>query len=281
MLRAFEGSQHARLYAQFRPEPPAALIAHVLQYVRRSSPLHRAVDVGCGSGQNTRLLAPHFGSVLGTDISPAQVAEAAGSSTSGGGVTYQVAPAEEIPVPDGSVNLVTASVCFHWFDRERFLAEVDRVLAPGGVIAIYSYNEPSFRLPDGTVWTELDDIFKEVLYVHLADHWPMPTLLGDIMSKTHEAEAMISYPEIQWDEESYFIERPFSLELVLGEIASWSGYQELVAARGAADGDSLLRRTREKMCAVINDAQSRGIDVASATERRQSYLLMARKPAAE
>ncbi|KAF0291771.1 putative methyltransferase [Amphibalanus amphitrite] len=242
MLRAFEGSQHARLYAQFRPEPPAALIAHVLQYVRRSSPLHRAVDVGCGSGQNTRLLAPHFGSVLGTDISPAQVAEAAGSSTSGGGVTYQVAPAEEIPVPDGS---------------------------------------PSFRLPDGTVWTELDDIFKEVLYVHLADHWPMPTLLGDIMSKTHEAEAMISYPEIQWDEESYFIERPFSLELVLGEIASWSGYQELVAARGAADGDSLLRRTREKMCAVINDAQSRGIDVASATERRQSYLLMARKPAAE
>lgn len=42
-------------------------------FCQKGGPFELAVDVGCGSGQGTVLLAKHFASVVGTDISPAQV----------------------------------------------------------------------------------------------------------------------------------------------------------------------------------------------------------------
>ena len=198
--RLFEGSQHARLYAQYRPQPPPALIARVVSFVRESAPLERAVDVGCGTGQNSRLLAAHFPSVLATDISPAQVAEATASDPSGN-VTYQVAPAESIPAPDSSVQLVTASMCFHYLDRERFLAEADRVLAPGGVVAVYGYKEPCAILPDGSAWAEFDAAVYQVRNVDLGSYWSVP--IPRIMEMNRESAHMSRYKETIWDETTY------------------------------------------------------------------------------
>ena len=278
MFRMFEGSQHARLYAQFRPDPPAPLLERVLEFVRRSAPLQRAVDVGCGTGQNSRLLAAHFDSVLATDISPSQVAEAAAAGSCDN-ISYQAAPAEQIPAPDGSVHLITASVCFHFFDRAAFLAEVDRVLAPGGVVAAYSYQLPYACLADGAVWTEFTSVLREASDVHLSSYWVLPT--RDAKGGAREAMAMIPYPDKVWDETSFFTERPLSVEYVLGEMASWSAFQNMVTSRGAAEGDELLRRTGGRLRAVVADGGRRGVDVAGATERRQWYMWLARKPAAE
>ena len=50
-----------------------------------------------------------------------------------------MSPAETLPVPSSSADLVTVSTAAHWFDLPRFLREVDRVLAPGGVLAMYGY----------------------------------------------------------------------------------------------------------------------------------------------
>ena len=43
--------------------------------------------------------------------------------------------AEEIPLPDGAVDAVLAGQAMHWFDLDRALPELARVLAPGGVLA--------------------------------------------------------------------------------------------------------------------------------------------------
>jgi SAM-dependent methyltransferase len=43
--------------------------------------------------------------------------------------------AEEIPMPDGSVDAVLAGQAMHWFDMDRAMPEIARVLAPGGVLA--------------------------------------------------------------------------------------------------------------------------------------------------
>ena len=51
--------------------------------------------------------------------------------------------AEEIPLPAASVDAVLVGQAFHWFDRERALAEVVRVLRPGGTV--------------GLLWNLLDD----------------------------------------------------------------------------------------------------------------------------
>ncbi|XP_051983492.1 putative methyltransferase DDB_G0268948 [Xyrauchen texanus] len=73
--RHFEGKAHAESYQRYRVSPPQQLIDEVLNFLRKriQGQLDLAVDVGCGSGQGTELLAPHFITVVGTDVSAAQL----------------------------------------------------------------------------------------------------------------------------------------------------------------------------------------------------------------
>ncbi|KAL7369569.1 hypothetical protein ABVT39_002192 [Epinephelus coioides] len=70
----FEGKDHAAAYLQYRVAP-LELISRIMGYMEKktTNQFNLAVDVGCGSGQGTVLLAPYFTSVVGTDISPAQL----------------------------------------------------------------------------------------------------------------------------------------------------------------------------------------------------------------
>ncbi|KAG9348712.1 hypothetical protein JZ751_029029 [Albula glossodonta] len=76
--RLFEEKHHASLYQRYRFIPPDAVKELVLQYLdkKKGQPHMLAVDLGCGTGQNTRLLAPHFQQVVGIDISECQLEEA-------------------------------------------------------------------------------------------------------------------------------------------------------------------------------------------------------------
>lgn len=56
---------------------------------QKALPFDLAVDVGCGSGQGTVLLAPHFSSVVGTDVSPAQL-ELAQEHASAPNISYRL-----------------------------------------------------------------------------------------------------------------------------------------------------------------------------------------------
>ncbi|XP_066293393.1 putative methyltransferase DDB_G0268948 [Branchiostoma lanceolatum] len=133
----FSEADHAELYQKYRPKWSAEFAERVVTFVKekKSSPLLHAVDIGCGSGQSSEILAPHFQHVLGIDVSEPQIALATANNKLGN-VKYRVGPAESIPVPDGSVDLVMCLEAVHWFDHEKFNAEVDRVLVPGGVLAV-------------------------------------------------------------------------------------------------------------------------------------------------
>ncbi|CAN8006182.1 unnamed protein product, partial [Ixodes hexagonus] len=119
--------------------------------------LRLAVDVGCGSGQSSRVLSPYFSLVRAYDVSEAQIAEAKASNRVDN-VTFSVASAERIPEADSSVQLVTASQCLQWFDRDKFYAEVERVLAPGGVLALYGYPTP---IPVADDQTKMDKLMHD------------------------------------------------------------------------------------------------------------------------
>ena len=77
--RLFEGRDHAVIYDKTRPTYPEELIKFIVDFVQEKDGPKccdgLAIDVGCGSGQSTKLLAKHFHQVIGQDISEAQISQ--------------------------------------------------------------------------------------------------------------------------------------------------------------------------------------------------------------
>uniref|UniRef100_F7EXM1 Methyltransferase type 11 domain-containing protein n=2 Tax=Ornithorhynchus anatinus TaxID=9258 RepID=F7EXM1_ORNAN len=157
----FQAKDHVELYEKYRFPPPEELQNVIFSYLeeKKGKPHRLAVDVGCGSGQGTRVLAPHFEWVLGMDISEAQIQKAR-QAPGPNNISYRVCPAEELPLEDASVDLVTAFAAAHWFDTERFLQEVKRVLKPQGCVALSTYL-PRMSLHFGDCSEQLTQIVEK------------------------------------------------------------------------------------------------------------------------
>lgn len=104
----------------------------------------KIVDIGCGTGQLTNLLIPFSKLLIGLDTSESQIKQAQTLSTTKDFPKYIVGTCYDIPVPDGSLDLITAAQCVHWFDIDKFYAEIDRCLKPNGVLAIMTYGKGYF-----------------------------------------------------------------------------------------------------------------------------------------
>lgn len=125
-------SAQAAEYQRHRPSYPSALF----DWLAAASPAcGRALDVGTGNGQAAVGLAAHFAEVIATEPSAAQLALAMPHPR----VRYLPGTAESSGLTAASVDLVTAAQAAHWFDGPRFGAEVRRVLRPGGLVAVWTY----------------------------------------------------------------------------------------------------------------------------------------------
>ena len=95
-----------------------------------------ALDLGCGTGLEAVFLARNGHRVIGVDTSPTALALARERAVEAGVVVrWCLGSALDLPVAEGSVDLVTDRGCFHLFeqeDRPGYAAEVSRVLRPGG-----------------------------------------------------------------------------------------------------------------------------------------------------
>jgi SAM-dependent methyltransferase len=128
-------SDRAALYATCRPLYPDSLFTLLAGLTRE----HRAaVDCGTGNGQAAIGLTKHFDRVFATDPSEEQISRAIAHER----IAYSVSRAESIPLPDLSVDLVTAAQALHWFDAPAFFREAQRVLAADGAIAVWGYGDP-------------------------------------------------------------------------------------------------------------------------------------------
>ena len=94
----------------------------------------RLLDVGCGPGQLTLLLAPLFERAVGVDADADMVAEARrrAAELDVGNAEFAHLRAEELPAGLGAFRVVTFAQSFHWMDRPRVAAAVGRMLEPGG-----------------------------------------------------------------------------------------------------------------------------------------------------
>jgi SAM-dependent methyltransferase len=109
-----------------------------------------ALDVACGPGTVTRLVARRVGvsgRVTGCDFSPAmlQIARSKPTLVGSAPIDYLECPAEVLSAPDDDFDLVTCQQGLQFFpDRSAALAEMRRVLKPGGRLGI-------------SVWCDIED----------------------------------------------------------------------------------------------------------------------------
>ena len=125
-------------YDRLRPGYPDAVLDAMLAPLAGSAPTLRAIDLGAGTGKLSGALAERGLEVTAVDTSEAmlEVARARGRTIAAGSLSTHLARAEETGLPAASAELVTVAQAWHWFDAEEASAEVARLLAPGGVLAL-------------------------------------------------------------------------------------------------------------------------------------------------
>ena len=124
----------APYYARGRVAYPQAL-ADLLAAEAGLDGSGRLLDVGCGPGSLTLLLAPFVAQATGIDADPGMIAEAGRLAVRAGvaNVRWRVLRAEELPAGLATFRLVTFAQSFHWMDRHQVAAAVYGMLEPGGV----------------------------------------------------------------------------------------------------------------------------------------------------
>ncbi len=118
-------------YAQHRSGYAEAAIRWCLAPVSGARPV-RVVDLGAGTGILTGALARLGADVVAVEPDQAMLAELRRQLP---GVRAVAGSAEALPLPGQSVDAVLCGQAMHWFDLDRALPEIARVLTPGGVLA--------------------------------------------------------------------------------------------------------------------------------------------------
>jgi SAM-dependent methyltransferase len=143
-------------YDLVRPRPPADLIAVITQWAGVARP--DVVDLGAGTGLSAVIWAGHARQVTAVEPSSGMRRHAerrirdAGTGP-GTRFTIVAATAEDTGLPDGCADVVTASQAMHWFDPDRALPEIARLLRPGGVLAAYDCDwPPCIDWETGAAW---------------------------------------------------------------------------------------------------------------------------------
>jgi ubiquinone/menaquinone biosynthesis C-methylase UbiE len=104
------------------------------------------LDIGCGEGHNTRLLAHRGARMTAIDIADNFIAAAKQMETAQpAGISYQVASAVELPFPENHFDFATGFMSFMEMpETEKVLAEAYRVIKPGGFLQ-FSISHPCFN----------------------------------------------------------------------------------------------------------------------------------------
>ena len=170
-------------YERGRPGYPAEALEPL-----RLSPELTILDLAAGTGKLTRPLAASGAEVIAVEPVDEMRAALPDSVRALDGI------AEDIPLPDASVDLVTVAQAFHWFDGDAALREIHRVLRPGGRLALV-WNR---RVEDADVNIAIEELvepFRSGTPTHRGDAWrgafERTTLFGPLEEHVFPSEQVL------------------------------------------------------------------------------------------
>ncbi len=206
-------SGHSRSYAEYRPTYPNSLFGFLADCCTQ----HRlALDCATGNGQAALALTSFFEKVIASDASEAQI-QAAESDPK---ITYFVSPAEASGLDDDSIDLITVAQALHWFDIPGFFDEAQRVLAPSGVLAVWSYDRCLVN-PD------CDEVINDHYANIVGPYWPPERELVDDGYRSIE----MSMPSIS--SPNFAMKADWSADQMLGYLLTWSASQRYLTEHGS------------------------------------------------
>ena len=204
-------SKHSDVYARSRPSYPDAIFSRLAQL---ASGRECAWDCATGSGQAAIGLARYFERVDATDASAKQIENAIATP----GVVFSVQPAEATRFAAESFDAVCVAQALHWFDVGRFFAEAKRVLRPRGLLLVVGYDRCHFE-------PAIESEFDRTVLAPLKPHWPKQNRL------LWDGYKDLPFPFTPVDFPSPAIELEWTLEHLLGYVASWSATRARIELR--------------------------------------------------
>lgn len=218
-------SQGAGDYSRYRPRYPDELFAYLASLCARKD---LAWDCGCGSGQATLGLVPHFQAIEASDASAQQIAKAPSHPK----IAYRSAAAEASGLAARSLDLILAAQAAHWFDLEAFYAEARRAAKPGCIIALVSYHRMRTS-------KDIDRITEDLHRETLGAFWPPERAHVDAAYRT------LAFPFQELDPPEFFITAEWGLNEVLGYLGTWSAVKKYRQATGEDPLEPAAKALRE------------------------------------
>lgn len=134
--KAFDWGRTSEEYAKYRDIYPDEFYKKIID---RGLCIggQNVLDLGTGTGVLPRNLYKYGAHWTGTDISPEQIEQARiMAEESGMNIDFRVVPTEEIDLPAGTFDVITACQCFWYFDHDQVIPKLAKILKPGGKLLI-------------------------------------------------------------------------------------------------------------------------------------------------
>jgi SAM-dependent methyltransferase len=207
----------ADIYERARPSYPQDAIDWLVAQTSLAEG-RTVVDLGAGTGKLTRLLLPTGARVVAVEPIAEMRAYIHGAEVLDG-------TAEAIPLPDASADVVTVAQALHWFDQDRALPEIHRVLRGNGQLVLVW----NMRDLDDPVQSGVEELLRPLrtdVPGQIAGAWREPLARSGLFGQAIVGE--------------FKYEQRFTTDDLCDRVASTS----YVAALSAVDREELLVRVR-------------------------------------
>lgn len=197
MLARLGFARGADVYERARPDYPADAVDHLAAQAG-IGPGTRVLDLGAGTGKLTRRLSDRGARCVAVEPSAAMRAEFQRVLPE---TPVAAGTAESIPLARGSVQAVVVAQAFHWFEPDRTLAEIARVLHPGGWLAL--------------IWNERDESDPTMAELVRVSKWDraQPYPVGEDFGAVIDGSGRFrpvertQFPFVQWVDRAQFVEQ--------------------------------------------------------------------------
>ncbi|GFS27901.1 trans-aconitate 2-methyltransferase [Elysia marginata] len=250
----------SQAYSEFRPRYNDDLFRAIVDFCKETNPnLNLAVDVGCGPGMSTIGFCKYFKKVMGVDVSETQVACAPKDIPN---CEFKVGYSDKLPfIKSGSVDLFCSGESFNLMPHKETFAEADRVLRPGGTIALFGYDVLRADKP------EINEVIQK-MFVKFLPYWPKESTL--IFDKFRDIT--LPYSDYKRREDLKIVDK-MNLEQYLGLMKSLWPFVAYCKDHPEVDLAKELRTDMTNVLAKVNKPGDTTFDIAW-----DMFILMGHKP---